>query len=235
MARLHRQGVSGEFLELDPRMLPWVFLLVITLPCTDFSTAGKRCGGFGDTGWMFVEAVRRVLQMPKRPTLVEIETADGIMETNDGRELSEAQRLLEEFYVVKVRKVTVADHGSISHMRRMVMVCIDKDFAGAHDFEMPEPTWGIGKRVACARDIAVRDELALATLDNERHAYPGRLATRYDLKGNQPTEQPTARHGIMTKLGRISPGMGYSSRPHLGLHWSGAPNGPTRYCSLFIT
>ena len=89
-----------------------------------------------------MEAVRRVLQMPKRPTMIEIETADGIMDTNDGRELAEAQKLLAEFYVVKVRKVTVADHGSISHRKRMVMVCIDKDFAGAHEFEMPEPTWG---------------------------------------------------------------------------------------------
>ena len=26
----------GDFFELDPRMLPWIFLLVITLPCTDF-------------------------------------------------------------------------------------------------------------------------------------------------------------------------------------------------------
>ena len=47
----------GDFFELDPRMLPWVFLLVITLPCTNFSTAGKGRGDFGDTGWMFVEAV----------------------------------------------------------------------------------------------------------------------------------------------------------------------------------
>ena len=72
--------------------------------------------------------------------MVEIETADGIMETHDGRELAEARRLLEEFYVVKVRKVTVADHGSIIHRKCMVMICIDKEFAGAHDFEMPEPT-----------------------------------------------------------------------------------------------
>ena len=41
-------------------MLPWVFLMVLTLPCTDFSTAGKQQGRFGETGWMFVEAIKRV-------------------------------------------------------------------------------------------------------------------------------------------------------------------------------
>ena len=90
-AAFTQSGCLGDFFELDPRMLPWVFLLIITLPCTAFSTAGKRRGDLGDTGWMFVEAVRRVLAMPKRPTMLEIETADGIMETHDGRELAETQ------------------------------------------------------------------------------------------------------------------------------------------------
>ena len=220
--------MSGRLFRIGSKNVALVFLLVITLPCTDFSTAGKRRGSFGDTGWMFVEAVRRVLQMTKRPTIVEIETADGIIGTNGGQELAEAKKLLEEFYVVKVRKITVADHGSISHRKRMVMVCIDREFAGADDFEMPEPTWGTGTRVACARDMAVSDELALATLD-KRHVYPGRLATRCDVQGGRPMEQPPAHHGIMMKLGRIAPGMGHSSRPHLGLYWDGAPNGPTGY------
>ena len=100
----------------------------------------------------------------------------------------------------------------------MVVVCIDKEFAGADDFEMPEPTWAIKGNMACARDTAVSDELPLATLSSE-HVYPGILATRYDLRSKVPTEMPTARHGIMTKLGRIAPGMGHSSRPHLGLYW----------------
>ena len=33
-----------NFFDLDPEMLPWVFLMVLTLPCTDFSTAGKQRG-----------------------------------------------------------------------------------------------------------------------------------------------------------------------------------------------
>ena len=118
----------GNFFELDPCELPWVFLLILTLPCTDYSTAGSRRGDAGDTGWMFLEAIRRVLSMPKLPRIIEIETADGIMTTNGGKELAMAVAMLSEFYVVKVRKVSVALHGSISHRKRMVMICIDKDF-----------------------------------------------------------------------------------------------------------
>ena len=147
----------GNFFELDPAELPWVFLLILTLPCTDYSTAGKRKGDAGDTGWMFLEAIRRVLTMPKLPRIIEVETADGIMTTNNGKELAMAVAMLSEFYVVKVRKVSVALHGSISHRKRMVMICIDKTFAGANDFEMPAPTWGTHGKLACARDVAVDD------------------------------------------------------------------------------
>ena len=110
----------------------------------------------------------------------------------------------------------------------MVMVFIDKYFAGANGFEMPAPTWGTHGRVACARDVAVDDALAMATLD-AKHKYPGRLATRYDHCNGSASTQPEVRHGELLKLGRIAPGMGHSQRPHLGLHWDGAPNGPTGY------
>ena len=207
----------GNFFELDPDELPWVFLLILTLPCTDYSTAGKRKGDAGDTGWMFLEAIRRVLSMPKRPKMIELETADGILTTNNGKELALAEAMLSEFYVVKVRKVSVALHGSVSHRKRMVMACIDKDFVGADDFEMPAPTWGTNGKVACARDVAVDDVLALATLD-DKHRYPGRLATRYDRCHSSASRQPEVGYGELLKLGRIAPGMGHSQRPHLGLH-----------------
>ena len=43
--------------------------------------------------------------MAELPTMIEIETADGILNTNGGAELREAKLLLEEHYVVKVRKI----------------------------------------------------------------------------------------------------------------------------------
>ena len=84
----------GNFFELDPAELPWIFLLIITLPYADFSTAGKQRGGHGETGWMYVEVIRRVLGMTELPTMIEIETADGILNTNGGAELREARQLL---------------------------------------------------------------------------------------------------------------------------------------------
>ena len=98
----------GDFFEQDPALLPWVFLLILTLPCTDYSTAGSRRGDAGDTGWMFLEAIRRVLSMPKLPKMIELETADGILTTNNGKELALAIAMLSELYVVKLRKVSVA-------------------------------------------------------------------------------------------------------------------------------
>ena len=88
----------GILFKLDPAALPWVYLLVITLPCTDFSTTGKQLGERGTTGWMFVAAVRLLLQMPVLPRKVEIETADGITATNGGKELREAKLLLARHY-----------------------------------------------------------------------------------------------------------------------------------------
>ena len=126
----------GNFFELDPGLLPWFFLLAITLPCTDFSTAGKQLGDKGSTGWMFVAAVKQVLAMPKLPEMVEIETADGILATNGGRELREAKTLLAEHFVVKIRKINAFDYGSISHRKRVVIVCIRRGSAYENDFEM---------------------------------------------------------------------------------------------------
>ena len=130
--------------------------------------------------------------MPKRPRMIELETADGILTTNNGKELALAEAMLSEFYVAKVRKVSVALHGSVSHRKRMVMVCIDKDFAGAGGFETPAPTWGTNGKVACARDVAVDGVLALAALD-DKHKCPGRLATRYGRRQGSATHWARAR------------------------------------------
>ena len=73
---------------------------------------------------MYLAAIRLVLAMPKRPEVLEIETADGILTTNGGRELREATELLETEYVVKVRKIKAADYGSVSHRMRVVVVCV---------------------------------------------------------------------------------------------------------------
>ena len=134
--------------------------------------------------WMYLAAVRQVLAMPRLPEVVEIETADGIMSTHNGRELREATELLETRYMVKVRKIKAAEYGSISHRMRVVLVCVLKTSAAAEKFEMPKPTWGT-LRTACARDVAVEDEVALQTLD-DKHKYKGYLPARYDLENRKP-------------------------------------------------
>ena len=86
--------------------------------------------------------------------------------------------------MVKVRKIKAADYGSISHRMRVVLVCVLKTSAAANKFEMPMPTWGI-HRTACARDIAVDDEVALQTMES-KHIYKGYLPERYDIKDDSP-------------------------------------------------
>ena len=80
----------------------------------------------------------------------------------------------------------------------------------------------------CARDVAVEADVALQTMES-KHIYKGHLPERYDIKNGRPSLQPKPRHGQLMKLGRWAPGMGHSNRPHLALHWDGAPNGPTGY------
>ena len=106
---------------------------------------------------MFVEATKRVLAMPRLPTMIEVETADGILTTNQGYELAEAKRLLmiSVSYVVKVRNARVADYGSISHRHRIVLVCILRDVPGANDFEVPAPTWGV-QRTGVDKNMGLR-------------------------------------------------------------------------------
>ena len=217
----------GNFFELDPAFLPWVYLLTITLPCTDFSTGGSQRGDQGDTGWMYLAVMRQVLAMPKLPEVVEIETADGIMTTNNGRELREATALLETKYVVKVRKIKAAGYGSIRHRMRVVLVCVLKTSTAANMFEMPTPTWGT-HRTACARDVAVEDDVALLTME-DKHIYKGYLPESYDVKNGNHTPEPKPKHVQLMKLGRWAPGMGHSNYPHLALSLDGAPNGPTGY------
>ena len=144
--------------------------------------------------------------------------------------MREAKTLLSEHFVVKVRKITAFDYGSISHRKRVVIVCIRRGSAYENDFEMHAPTWG-GERKACANNVAVSDETALAIMDT-KYVYSGDLVTRYDLQEGHvtedparwiPTSQPTARPGEMVKLGRVAKGMGLSWRPHLALCREGAP------------
>ena len=163
---------------------------------------------------MFIEVIKRVLAIPKLQTMIEAEKADGVLTTNQGQELAEANRLLSVSYVVKVRKVRVADYGSISHRHRVVLVCILRDFPGANDFEMPAPTWGVNGKVACARDVSASDELFIATMDS-KYFYSGKLTTRYDVQDSLPTPEPKLQHSRLLKLGRVAPGMGHSTRPHL--------------------
>ena len=62
--------------------------------------------------------------------------------TNGGRELREAKTLLTEHFVVKVRKINAFDYGSISHIKRVVIVCIRRGSVYENEFEMPAPIWG---------------------------------------------------------------------------------------------
>ena len=106
-------------------------------------------------------------------------------------------------------------------------VCFRNTSAAANMFEMPKPTWGI-HRTACARDVAVEDDIALQNME-ANHVYKGYLPERYDQKNGDPTSEPTPKHGQLMKLGRWAPGMGHANHPHLALSLNGAPNGPTGY------
>jgi site-specific DNA-cytosine methylase len=210
----------GDFFALDPTKIPWVYLLVITLPCEDFSTSGKQRGDMGPTGWMLMAAVHVVLAMPTLPKIVEFETADGVLVTHNGRELKAAEAAMGGKFVVHRRMIKVADYGSPSHRKRIVLVCTRIEPTAYVPWDMPPPTWG-PHRPLCAADVAVPD----AQVPESKKCFTEELKIRYDLD----CCQPAARFGEMMRIGRVAPGMGLSWNPHLCIHWPGSWNGPKGY------
>ena len=169
---------------------------------------------------MLLAAAKVVLAMPRLPEIVEFETADGALVTQGGRKLRETEALVSSRYVVHRRLIKVADYGSVSHRKRVVLVCILRRDAQVLSWDMSAPTWG-SHMPHCAADIAVPD----VDVPEAKKCLTTELPIRYDMD----CCMPAAKFGELMRVGRLAPGMGLSWNPHLCLHWNGSFNGPTGY------
>ena len=146
-----------DIVELDWARIPAAMIWLITLPCIDFARSGGHLGRHGKTGHLYVLVVQPLLT--KKPKVFVHEMSDYADEVNDGEEVRMVIALLSEEYVVykQILANGMADYGDSCHRKRLVLVSFRKDFAGAHEWEVPAAKYGVWKPY-CARDIAEPDE-----------------------------------------------------------------------------
>ena len=106
----------------------------------DYSSSHKGRnppGSSGETGWMFVSQVDKIMEM--MPRAVCIEMVANAMNVNEGTEVEIVIAALSERYHVQADVCRVADYGECSNRTRLMIVCFHRDIGdiGA-EFEFPQ-------------------------------------------------------------------------------------------------
>jgi site-specific DNA-cytosine methylase len=169
--------------------------------CIDYSSSheGRNPpGSEGETGWMFVSQVDKIMEM--MPRAVCIEMVANAMNVNEGKEVEIVIAALSERYHVHADVCRVADYGDCSNRTRLMIVCFHRDIGdiGA-EFEFPKPFYD-EKHYYTAHDIAVED----SEVPEEYwiHDKPYML--------DEEAPKPLQIH----KIAQTADGMGHSSKPN---------------------
>ena len=200
--------------ELKAALLPWVYMVCITMPCIDFSSSGRHEGDQGSTGWLWEVAVDVAIRM--QPMIVFSEMADYAPKVHNGREVAHIVNKLQEHYVVYARIVPVWGYGDGSHRKRLLLIAVHKSLPTAGAYQLPAPVFS-ATTTHCARDTAQPD----AEVPSDHWLPITKFVAQYDW------EQPKA--GKLHRIARVGWGMGHSSCPNLIMSWDGTNNGPTTY------
>ena len=99
----------GCVTTLNATELEWVAMITITMPCIDYSSSGNKRGAKGDTGWLWLAAVKFAVQMS--PYIIFSEMADNVIRVNGGTEYRQVLSILSTNYTVHSRIVRVWDYG----------------------------------------------------------------------------------------------------------------------------
>jgi hypothetical protein len=191
----------------------WCHMIEATMPCIDYSSSGHHKGEWGDTGWLWVYAIR--LAMAIGPTVIFSEMADHAMLVNGGETIKRILAALRVNYHVVMRIVKVWDYGDGIRRRRLIIVALRKDSVGAQDYEMPAPVF-THVNPHTARDTAVAD----AEVPDD-HWLKQPLIKLYNWAA------PVA--GELHRIGRVGMNMGPSWNPSLVFTFDGTNNGPTTF------
>lgn len=203
----------SDVLLLPVCVLLWCHMIEVTMPCIDYSSSGHKRGEFGDTGWLWLYAIRFAIAMA--PTIIFSEMADNAVNVMGGATFRRIVAALRVSYDVTWRIVKVWDYGDGSHRKRIILVAVHKSRAGGTRFEMPKPVFDC-TNPHTAWDTAVPDA---QVPDDHWRDQP--LNMLYSWRAPVP--------GMMHKLGRLSDDMGPSTDPSLCFSFDGTNNGPTTH------
>ena len=191
----------------------WCNMIEVTMPCIDYSLSGPKKGEYGQTGWLWLYAIRLAIAIA--PDVIFSEMADNALQVDGGRIVKRIIAALRVSYNVVAKIVKVWDYGDGSRRQRLIIVSIRKDKDSANSYTMPPPVY-TAKNPHTVRDTAVPDDEV-----PESHRKYEPLTIWYARKAPVP--------GQMQRIGRLAPGMGLSWSPHLCFSYEGTNNGQTRF------
>lgn len=203
----------GDTYKVDWTNVPAPDVLWSGQTCVDYSLSGPRTGAEGETGWMFVEQTKPIMQL--QPSAVIIEMVANALHINGGAEVRQVEETLSEAYHVHTKVVRVWDYGDESNRERLIMVCLHQRLGEvAEHYKFPRP---LDDSRRTARDIADPDDKV-----------PSHLWRRvYNVKPFQRSDQPEP--GKLYKIAQMGTGMGHSSKPNSVYSWDGTMNTQTTH------
>ncbi|MCI0347243.1 MAG: DNA (cytosine-5-)-methyltransferase [Chloroflexi bacterium] len=146
----------GDITTIDPEDIPDATLWSGGFPCQDLSKAGKRRGFGGDRSvlaFAFLDLVER-----RRPRWFILENVDGLLTSNDGRDLARLVGEVDGLGYGLAWRVLDAQWFGVAQRRRRVFIVAsrDSDRAGAILLE-PDLSRGHPPPIVEARTTAARD------------------------------------------------------------------------------
>jgi DNA (cytosine-5)-methyltransferase 1 len=124
-----------DLTQLNPTSIPYVDLLMLSLPCQSFSMQGKR-GGFNDTrGTLTFDALKIVKE--SKPKYIIFENVKGIINHDKGETFEVIKGAFEELdYKIYYQVLNSKNFGSAQNRERLFLVAIRKDIK--YGYEFPE-------------------------------------------------------------------------------------------------
>ncbi|WP_434658559.1 DNA (cytosine-5-)-methyltransferase [Sulfurimonas sp. NW9] len=122
-----------DLTQLDSTKMPYVDLLVLSLPCQSFSMQGKRAG-FDDTrGTLTFDALKVVKET--KPKYIIFENVKGIINHDKGNTFEVIKAAFEELDYKIYHKVLNSKYfGSAQNRERLFLIGIRKDIKHGYDF-----------------------------------------------------------------------------------------------------
>ena len=124
-----------DLTKLNPTNIPYVDLLLLSLPCTTFSSQGLR-KGFNDTrGTLTFDALKIVKET--KPKYIIFENVKGMVNHDKGKTFEVIKAAFEELDYKTHYKVLNSKHfGSAQNRERLFLIAIRKDIK--HGYTFPE-------------------------------------------------------------------------------------------------